>query len=71
MNAIESLEAVLDGLTGEITEKGWEGLDRYYKHPFRMYIGLLSILEAVDKEKGKKVSELAVELGILTEEKDG
>ena len=33
-NAAESLENILDGLLGQVTEQGWEGLDRYIKREY-------------------------------------
>jgi len=67
-NVCESLEDVLDGLTGQVTEQGWEGLDRYYKRPFRMYSTLLSLLKLIDEDRGQKMEDMALEMGLM--EKD-
>ena len=68
-NIAEALENVLDGLTCQITEQGWEELDRYYKRPFKMYVDLMMLLEIIHEEKGQKIKDLAIKLELIEEDK--
>ena len=63
-NVAESLENILDGLVGQVTEQGWEGLDRYTKRPFKSFTNCVQLLTLLDKEKGDKMDAMCIEMGL-------
>jgi len=68
-NVAESLENILDGLLGLVTEQGWEGLDRYIKRPFKSFTNCVDLLAVLDEKRGKKLDDMCIAAGIY-ERKD-
>ena len=65
MNKVEALSNTIDAMIGEISERGWEGMDRYWKNPFGTFIGLLEELMKEDREAGLKMEKMASDMGII------
>ena len=63
-NVAESLENILDGLLGQVTEQGWEGLDRYIKRPFKSFTNCVQLLTLLDEKRGNKLDDDCIAAGI-------
>tara|TARA_R100001594_G_scaffold101059_1_gene135628 strand:+ start:1420 stop:1665 length:246 start_codon:yes stop_codon:yes gene_type:complete len=66
LSADQVLYNAIDAMMGEITERGWEGMDRYWNRPFSTFLGLILLLQGLNKAKGLELEKQALDLGIIS-----
>ena len=56
----------INAMIGQISEQGWEGMDRYWNRPFSTFSGLIVLLQEINKDQGLNMEEQALDLGIIS-----
>ena len=61
----KALYDLLDGLCGMVVERGWDGLERYYKEPYKMFVSNLALLSVLDNDLAENIEIYCLHWGII------